>query len=369
MFQKVFITRRVFDEAVSFLKNHVQVDGNPTDQVLAPDALEEGIQDVNGVLALLTDSISPQLMDRCPKLKVIANFAVGFDNIDIKGATERGILVTNTPGVLTETTADFAWSLMLATARRVVEADIKGATERGILVTNTPGVLTETTADFGWSLMLATARRVVEADRFVRAGKFDAWGPRMLLGHDIYGKVLGVVGLGRIGQAVARRAQGFGMRVLFYDPYPVGDDVAAELGAESVPMDTILRKSDFVSLHVPLLESTRHLIDDEALRSMKTTAILINTSRGPVVDENALVRALTADVIAGAGLDVYEFEPALVEGLMGLDNVVLAPHIASSSHETRLRMCMMAGQNLLSGLNGDRPANLVNPEAWDTRRS
>ena len=328
MFQKVFITRRVFDEAVSFLKNHVQVDGNPTDQVLAPDALEEGIQDVNGVLALLTDSISPQLMDRCPKLKVIANFAVGFDNIDIKGATERGILVTNTPGVLTETTADFAWSLMLA-----------------------------------------TARRVVEADRFVRAGKFDAWGPRMLLGHDIYGKVLGVVGLGRIGQAVARRAQGFGMRVLFYDPYPVGDDVAAELGAESVPMDTILRKSDFVSLHVPLLESTRHLIDDEALRSMKTTAILINTSRGPVVDENALVRALTADVIAGAGLDVYEFEPALVEGLMGLDNVVLAPHIASSSHETRLRMCMMAGQNLLSGLNGDRPANLVNPEAWDTRRS
>ena len=328
MFQKVFITRRVFDEAVSFLKNHVQVDGNPTDQVLAPDALEEGIQDVDGVLALLTDSISPQLMDRCPKLKVIANFAVGFDNIDIKGATERGILVTNTPGVLTETTADFAWSLMLA-----------------------------------------TARRVVEADRFVRAGKFDAWGPRMLLGHDICGKVLGVVGLGRIGQAVARRAQGFGMRVLFYDPYPVGDDVAAELGAESVPMDTILRKSDFVSLHVPLLESTRHLIDDEALRSMKTTAILINTSRGPVVDENALVRALTADVIAGAGLDVYEFEPALVEGLMGLDNVVLAPHIASSSHETRLRMCMMAGQNLLSGLNGDRPANLVNPEAWDTRRS
>jgi glyoxylate reductase len=328
VFQKVFITRRIFDEAVSFLKNHVQVDGNPTDQVLAPDALEEGIQDVDGVLALLTDSISPELMDRCHKLKVIANFAVGFDNIDIKGATERGILVTNTPGVLTETTADFAWSLMLA-----------------------------------------TARRIVEADRFVRAGKFDAWGPRMLLGHDIYGKVLGLVGLGRIGQAVARRAQGFGMRVLFYDPYPVGNDVAAELGAESVPMDTILRQSDFVSLHVPLLESTRHLIDDEALRSMKTTAILINTSRGPVVDENALVRALTADVIAGAGLDVYEFEPALVEGLMGLDNVVLAPHIASSSHETRLRMCMMAGQNLLSGLNGDRPANLVNPAAWDTRRS
>ena len=328
MSQKIFITRRVFDEAVSFLKNHVQVEGNPSDRVLSPDELEDRIQDVDGVLTLLTDSISPELMDRCTKLKVVANFAVGFDNIDISGASERGILVTNTPGVLTETTADFAWTLMLA-----------------------------------------TARRIVEADRFVREDKFEAWGPRMLLGHDIFGKVLGVVGLGRIGQAVARRARGFGMRVLFYDPNPVPPDVAEDLRAKAVSMETILRESDFFSLHVPLLDSTRHLIDAAALRSMKPTAILVNTSRGPVVDENALVRALGANVIAGAGLDVYEREPALAEGLMALDNVVLAPHIASSSHETRLRMCMMAAQNLLSGLNGDRPANLVNPDAWDKRRS
>ncbi len=326
--QKVFITRRVFDEAVDFLKNHLQVEENPDDRVLSPDELNARIQGVDGILTLLTDSISAELMVECPKLKVIANFAVGFDNIDIRCATEQGILVTNTPGVLTETTADFAWSLMLA-----------------------------------------AARRIVEADRFVREGKFDAWGPRTLLGHDVFGKVLGIIGLGRIGQAVAGRARGFGMRILFYEPHPVPDDVAAAFRAESVDLDVILRESDFVSLHVPLLEGTRHIIDDAALHSMKATAILVNTSRGPVVDEIALVRALKDGVIAGAGLDVYEREPALAEGLMALSNVVLAPHIASSSHETRLRMCMMASQNLLSGVSGDRPANLVNPDAWGNRRT
>ncbi len=326
--QKVFITRRVFDEAVDFLKNHLQVEENPDDRVLSPDELNARIQGVDGILTLLTDSISAELMVECPKLKVIANFAVGFDNIDIRCATEQGILVTNTPGVLTETTADFAWSLMLA-----------------------------------------AARRIVEADRFVREGKFDAWGPRTLLGHDVFGKVLGIIGLGRIGQAVAGRARGFGMRILFYEPHPVPDDVAAAFRAESVDLDVILRESDFVSLHVPLLEGTRHIIDDAALHSMKATAILVNTSRGPVVDEIALVRALKDGVIAGAGLDVYEREPALAEGLMALSNVVLAPHIASSSHETRLRMCMMASQNLLSGVSGDRPANLVNPNAWGNRRT
>ena len=326
--QKVFITRRVFDEAVDFLKNHLQVEENPDDRVLSPYELNARIQGVDGILTLLTDSISAELMVECPKLKVIANFAVGFDNIDIRCATEQGILVTNTPGVLTETTADFAWSLMLA-----------------------------------------AARRIVEADRFVREGKFDAWGPRTLLGHDVFGKVLGIIGLGRIGQAVAGRARGFGMRILFYEPHPVPDDVAAAFGAESVDLDVILRESDFVSLHVPLLEGTRHIIDDAALHSMKATAILVNTSRGPVVDEIALVRALKDGVIAGAGLDVYEREPALAEGLMALSNVVLAPHIASSSHETRLRMCMMASQNLLSGVSGDRPANLVNPDAWGNRRT
>jgi len=326
--QKIFVTRKVFDEAVSILENHHQIDGNATDRVLSPDELKAKLRDVDGVLALLTDTFSSELMDQCPKLKVIANIAVGFDNIDIKGATERGILVTNTPGVLTETTADFAWALMLA-----------------------------------------TARRVVEADRFVREGKFVAWGPRMLLGFDIFGKVLGIVGLGRIGQAVARRARGFGMRVLFYNPSDVPDVLRTELGAEAVSLDTLLCESDFISLHVPLLDSTHHLIDDDALQSMKPTAILINTSRGPVIDEVALVRALENAVIAGAGLDVYEREPALAAGLLALDNAVLAPHIGSSSHETRLRMCMMASHNLLSGLNGELPENTVNPDAWSTRRS
>ena len=328
MSQKVFIARRIFDEAVIILKNDFKVDGNRTDRVLSADELRSHIQDVDGVLTLLTDSISPKLMDQCPKLKVIANFAVGFDNIDIAGATERGILVANTPGVLTETTADFAWSLMLA-----------------------------------------TARRIVEADRFVREGKFEAWGPRMLLGHDVFGKVIGLIGLGRIGQAVARRAQGFGMRILFCDPNPVAANVVSDLGAEAVGMDTILRESDFVSLHVPLLDGTHHLIDRAALQSMKPSAILINTSRGQVVDEGALVQALKDREIAGAGLDVYEREPALAQGLRDLDNVVLAPHIASSSHETRLRMCMMASRNLLAGLGGKRPQNLVNPDAWNNTGS
>ncbi len=325
---KIFVTRRVFDEAVSFLKEHVDVAGNRTDRVLDPDELEAGLSDVDGVLTLLTDSIDRDLMDRCPKLKVVANFAVGFNNIDIDAATERGILVTNTPGVLTETTADFAWTLMLA-----------------------------------------TARRAVEGDRFVREGRFDAWGPRMLLGHDVFGKVLGIVGLGRIGQAVARRASGFGMRILACDAHPVPDDIVADLGVEVVSLDGLLKESDFVSLHVPLLDSTHHLVDDAALASMKETAILVNTSRGPIVDEKALVAALGSGTIAGAGLDVYEREPALEDGLTELDNAVLAPHIASSSHETRLRMCMMASQNLLAGLNGEHPANLVNAEAWEKRRS
>ncbi len=325
---KIFVTRRVFDEAVSFLKEHLNVDGNRTDRVLDPDELEASLSDVDGVLALLTDSIDQGLMDRCPKLKVVANFSVGFNNIDVDAATERGILVTNTPGVLTETTADFAWTLMLA-----------------------------------------TARRVVEGDRFVREGRFDAWGPRMLLGHDVFGKVLGIVGLGRIGQAVARRASGFGMRILAYDTHPVPGDVVTNLGVTIVSLDELLKESDFVSLHVPLLDSTHHLVDDEALVSMKETAILVNTSRGPVVDEKALVAALRSGTIAGAGLDVYEHEPAIEDGLMKLDNVVLAPHIASSSHETRLRMCMMASQNLLAGLNREYPANLVNAEAWEKRRS
>lgn len=327
MNDKVFVTRRVFDEAIGYLQKHAEVTGNATDRVLDPGELAGAAGEATGVLSLLTDRIDPAFMDRCPALRVVANFAVGFNNVDLDAATERGILVTNTPGVLTETTADFAWALLMA-----------------------------------------AARRVVEADRFVRDGRFVAWGPRMLLGQDIHGATLGVVGFGRIGQAVARRAGGFGMEVLFYDPYPVDPEVARELGATECPLDDLLSRADFISLHVPLVPETAHLVDDAAFGRMKRTAILVNTSRGPVVDEKALVRALGSGTIAAAGIDVYEKEPAIEPGLLELDNVVLAPHIASASHATRLRMCLMAAENLVTALHGERPPNLVNPEAWDRRR-
>src|SRR5690606_5687305 len=194
------------------------------------------------------------------------------------------------------------------------------ATERGILVTNTPGVLTETTADFAWCLLLAAARRVVEGDRMMREGGFEAWGPRMLLGHDIHGKVLGIVGMGRIGQAVARRAAGFDMEVLYHDPQPVPDDAGQPAGARPVPLETIWREADFISLHVPLVERTRHLLNEAAFRAMKPTAIVVNTSRGPVVDEKALARALESGWIAAAGLDVYEHEPRVEPALLAMPN-------------------------------------------------
>ncbi len=327
MNDKVFVTRRVFDEAIRYLGQHTEVTGNATDRVLDGDELAQAAREATGVLSLLTDRIDPAFLDRCPALRVVANFAVGFNNVDLDAATDRGIVVTNTPGVLTETTADFAWALLMA-----------------------------------------AARRVAEADRFVRDGRFDAWGPRMLLGHDVHGATLGVVGFGRIGQAVARRAGGFGMEIVFYDPYPVDPEVARELGATECPLDDLFSRADFISLHVPLVPETTHLVDDAAFGRMKNTAILVNTSRGPVVDEQALVRALGSGTIAAAGIDVYEKEPAIEPGLLELDNVVLAPHIASASHATRLRMCMMAAENLVTALSGERPPNLVNPEAWDRRR-
>jgi len=268
-----------------------------------------------------------ELLQSTPRLKVVANFAVGFNNVAVDSATQLGVVVTNTPGVLTETTADFAWTLLMA-----------------------------------------AARRVVEADKFARAGKFKAWGPRMFLGYDIYGKTLGLVGLGRIGQAVARRAAGFNMRVVFHDPESIPDRIIKELGVTRLPFDELLRVSDFISLHVPLFPETHHLLNDQTFALMKPTCIVINTSRGPVVDEKALVRAVRDGKIAGAGLDVFEREPEIEPELFAMGNVILAPHIASASHETRLRMCMMAADNLIAALKGERPPNLVNPEVWDKRR-
>jgi len=324
---KVYVTRPVFDGAIDRLRREFEVELNTEDRILPKQELIAHLGDKDGALTLLTDAIDLELLQSTPRLKVVANFAVGFNNVAVDSATKLGVVVTNTPGVLTETTADFAWTLLMA-----------------------------------------AARRVVEADKFARAGKFKAWGPKMFLGYDIYGKTLGLVGLGRIGQAVARRAAGFNMRVVFHDPESIPDRIIKELGVTRLPFDELLRVSDFISLHVPLFPATHHLLNDHTFALMKPTCIVINTSRGPVVDEKALVRAVRDGKIAGAGLDVFEREPEIEPELFAMENVILAPHIASASHETRLRMCMMAADNLIAALKGERPPNLVNPEVWDKRR-
>jgi glyoxylate reductase len=325
---KIYVTRPVFDEAVEKLKRDVEVELNSEDRILSKSELIDRLRDKDGALTLLTDAVDLEVLQAASNLKVIANFAVGFNNVAIESATKLGVAVTNTPGVLTETTADFAWTLLMA-----------------------------------------AARRVAEADRFARAGKFKAWGPTMLLGYDIFGKTLGLIGLGRIGQAVARRAAGFNMRVVFYDSEPIPEQLIKDLGVTRLPLDELLRVADFISLHVPLFPETHHLLNDRTFALMKPTCIVVNTSRGPVIDEKALVRAVRDKKIAGAGIDVFEREPEIEPGLLEMDNVVLAPHIASASHETRLKMCMMAADNLLAVLKGQRPPNLVNPEVWDRRRT
>jgi len=257
---------------------------------------------------------------------VVSNVAVGFNNIDVAAATKRGVVVTNTPDVLTETTADFAWTLLMA-----------------------------------------TARRVVEADRYVRDGKFTQWEYMVLLGGDVHDKTLGIIGFGRIGRAMARRALGFNMRVLYQDAVAADPATERELRATRTDTATLLRDSDFVSIHTPLLPDTRHLINAQSLRTMKKTAYLVNASRGPVVDEAALVQALTEGWIAGAGLDVFEEEPKVHPGLMGLSNVVLAPHIASASSDTRIKMAALAVDNCLAVLEGQTPPTPVNPEVLGKR--
>jgi len=324
---KVYVTRPVFDEAVEKLRREVDVELNAEDRILSKKELIERLRDKDGALTLLTDAIDLEVLESAPKLKVVANFAVGFNNVAIDSATKLGVVVTNTPGVLTETTADFAWTLLMA-----------------------------------------AARRVVEGDKFARAEDHWVWGPKMFLGYDVFGKTLGLIGLGRIGQAVARRAAGFNMRVVFQDSEPIPEQVVKDLGVTRLPLDELLRVSDFISLHVPLFPETHHLLNDRTFALMKPTCIVINTSRGPVVDEKALVRALKEKKIAGAGIDVFEREPEIEPELRKLENAVIAPHIASASHETRLKMCMMAADNLLAVLKGNRPSNLVNPEVWDKRR-
>ncbi len=324
---KVFVTREIPERGLSKIREYFEVD-LWTDEAPPPkEVIIERVRDVDALVSLLTDPIDAEVFDAAPKLRIVSQYAVGYDNIDVKEATKRGIYVTNTPGVLTETVADFTFALMLA-----------------------------------------VARRVVEADKYVREGKWKvAWHPLMMLGSDVYGRTLGIVGMGRIGSAVARRAKGFGMRILYYDSVR-REELERELGAEFVDLDRLLEESDYVSLHVPLTPETYHLIGEEQLRKMKPTAFLINTARGKVVDQKALYRALKEGWIAGAGLDVFEQEPISPDDpLLKLDNVVLAPHAASASHETRSKMAEMVADNLIAFLNGKVPPNLVNREVVDVR--
>ncbi|MBI3923195.1 MAG: D-glycerate dehydrogenase [Armatimonadetes bacterium] len=321
---KVYVTRRLPEGAMAVLekaKEVAELRVNPYDRVATRRELKDGVQWCDCLLCLLTDRIDAELMDWNPGLLIIANYAVGFNNIDVTAATERRIPVTNTPGVLTETSADLAWALLMA-----------------------------------------CARRVAEGDAMMRSGKFKGWGPLMLLGRDVYGKTLGLVGLGRIGYAMAKRAQGFDMRVLYTSPRRVDERLEKSVGAQYVDLRTILKESDFVSLHPYLDESTRHLIGERELKLMKSTAFLINTSRGPVVDENALVMALQEGWIAGAGLDVFEEEPKMAPGLAQCRNAVIVPHIASATIETRTAMGVIAASNIIAHLQGRRPPTIVNPE-------
>jgi glyoxylate reductase len=323
---KILVTKPVFPEAIEYLKTQAAVDWNSDDRTLPKTELIERLKRADGVVALVTDTIDTEVLETVPNLRIVSNVAVGLNNIDVAAATRLGILVTNTPGVVTESTADFAWALLMA-----------------------------------------AARRVGEGDRFVRSGQWKVFKLQMLLGHDVFGKTLGIIGFGNIGKAVARRAKGFGMSVQYSSSGRILSPEEAE-GARAVPMDTLLATSDFISVHAPLKAETTHLLGDKAFALMKPNCIFVNTSRGPVVDEKALVRALQSGRIAAAGLDVFEREPQIEPELLQLDNVVLAPHIGSASRDTRLRMCMMAIENVIAGVNGDRPPNLVNPEALERRR-
>lgn len=297
-----------------------QVTVHSKNQPMSREELLKAVVGQDAILCLLTDQIDAEILDAAKGCRIFANMAVGYDNINVVEATKRGILVTNTPGILTEATADLTWALILA-----------------------------------------VSRRVVEGDQEMRTGRFQGWGPLYMIGGDVTGQTLGLIGPGRIAQAVAERAKGFKMRILYHGRRE--SSALEELGAERVDLDRLLSESDFVSLHVPLNDQTRHLIHAGALAKMKSSAYLINTARGPVVDEQALVQALRANQIAGAGLDVYENEPRMMDGLADCSNAVLLPHLGSATQATRAAMARMAAENLLTALQGGRPPNLLNPEA------
>lgn len=325
---KVYVTREIPERGLKIIKKRFDVEVWPEYGPPLKEVVIDKVRDVDALVSLLSDSIDVEVFGAAPKLKIVAQMAVGFDNIDVKEATKRGVYVTNTPEVLTETTADFAWALLMS-----------------------------------------IARRVVEADRYVRGRRWKVgWHPNMLLGRDVYGATIGIVGAGRIGSAVARRAKGFNMKIL-YCGRKSRPELEKRLGAKHVDLDVLLKQSDFVSIHVSLTKQTYHMIDKEKLRLMKKTAYLVNNSRGAVIDEKALCQALKEGWIAGAALDVFEQEPTPVTNpLLKLDNVVLAPHISSSSHETRSKMAKMVAENLITFFEGRIPPNLVNREVLKIRK-
>lgn len=319
----VYVTRKLPGDSLEKLRSTCNVTTNPEDRNITKEELLNVIPNQDAVITMLSDPIDEEVIGAGKKLKVIANYAVGFNNIDIAAASNKRIPVCNTPDVLTNATADFAWALLMSTARRVIEGDV-----------------------------------------MTRRGDFVGWAPELLLGVEVYGKTLGIIGAGRIGQAMAKRALGFDMRIIYHNRSRLPHNVEEEYNMEYVDLKTLLTQSDFVSLHCPLTPETRYLIDQKELALMKPTAILINTARGPVINEVALVQALEQKVIYGAGLDVFEDEPALKPGLAQLSNVVLAPHIASAAAETRSRMVDMVVADVLAALEGRRPLNLVNPRIF-----
>ena len=321
MSAKVLVTREVFDATLDFLASHCEVESNQADVPFDRETLAQRARDRDGIVCSLTDRIDADLLERCPRLKVVSNIAVGYNNIDLAACTARGVMATNTPGVLDDSTADLAWTLMLA-----------------------------------------TARRLTEAEAYIRAGKWHGWHLKQLLGVDVHHATLGIIGMGRIGQAIAKRAAGFDMQVIYHNRTRLAPDIEKRLGARYATKDELLAQSDFVVLQMPYSPQTHHLIGAAELARMKPTAILINSTRGGVVDDAALIQALEQGTIRAAGLDVFEGEPKLNPGFLGLRNVVLAPHIGSSTEATRRAMAMTAAKNAVAALTGGVPPNLINPE-------
>ncbi len=315
---KSLLTQMIFPEVLEFLREHTDYEIGAEGRDLTKSELIEKIRDKEGILCLLMDEIDRSVIDAAPRLKIIANLAVGYDNVDVSYAREKGIFVTNTPGVLTETTADLTWALILA-----------------------------------------VARRIPEADRFLREGKFKRWSLDLFLGREVSGKRLGIVGMGRIGKAVALRAKAFAMEIVYNDLKRMSPEEEKKFKASYLPLDELLSTSDVITIHTPLNRETYHLIDAQKIALMKKDAILVNAARGAIIDEKALAQALEEKRIWGAGLDVYENEPEVNPKLLSLDNVVLLPHLGSATRETRLKMAMMAAKNLIQGLSGKTPDNLV----------